>query len=151
MTEWELENLKALRTNYKTYRAMIEYCGDDLILNNDIMKELTGDGYYFELDSGDDMYYLNSEGDYITREEYEERLENGEDVREEFEDIYQYFIISARTAEYLARYTNELIYYCERLDLYLLAVTHFGTSWDGVPANWKDPEEEAKRGLDDDN
>ena len=31
-------------------------------------------------------------------------------------------------------HSDELIFYDEELDLYLLAVTHFGTAWDCVPA-----------------
>ena len=51
---------------------------------------------------------------------------------------FSIFIISDSDAERLSEYTNELVYYCEPLDLYILGVTHFGTPWSGVSANWKD-------------
>lgn len=106
-------NLKAKRT---TYRDMIEFCCDSLVLNNEIMPELINKGFYFETENGID---------------YDE--EN--DV---WADVYQNYIISGSDAERLEEYTNEIVYYCYELNLYILGVTHYGTSWDGVPANWKD-------------
>ena len=49
--------------------------------------------------------------------------------------IYQYFIITKYTANKLLAHTKELIFYNEGLDIYLLGVTHFGTSWDYVPTD----------------
>lgn len=111
------EDLKKDRT---TYRDMIDFCCDNLILNNDIIGNLFEKGFYFEFENGSDY---DEENDL-------------------FVDVYQYFIIGAYDAERLEEYTNELVYYCEDLDLYVLGVTHFGTPWNGVPANWKDSIEE---------
>ena len=47
-------------------------------------------------------------------------------------EIFQYYIISSHTAVELQEHTNEVILYNEGLDIYLLGVTHFGTSWDYV-------------------
>ena len=47
-------------------------------------------------------------------------------------EIFQYYIISSHTARELQEHTNEVILYNEGLDIYLLGVTHFGTSWDYV-------------------
>ena len=63
-------------------------------------------------------------------------------TKDYYYDVYQYFIIDDRDAERLKEYTNELVYYCEVLDMYILGVTHFGTPWNGVPANWKDDDNE---------
>ena len=57
-------------------------------------------------------------------------------------EVFQYFIINDSDAERLSEYTTELVYYCEPLDLYILGVTHFGTAWGGVPASWKDDDNE---------
>ena len=65
-----------------------------------------------------------------------------EEESEEYFDVFQYFIIGQQDAERLEEYTNELVYYCEELDIYLLGVCHFGTPWNGVSANWKDNVEE---------
>lgn len=110
------EFLKELKENRKTYSDMIDFCCDDLILNNYIMEELSKNGYYFDLYCGTD---------------YDEENDT-------YFDIYQYFIISERDAERLSEYTNEIVFYNEQLDLYLLAVTHVGMRWDYVPANWKE-------------
>ena len=111
------EDLKKDRT---TYRDMIDFCCDSMILNNEIIPALMHKGFYFEIENG---------CDYDEEEDY-------------YYDIYQYFIIGASDAERLEEYTNEIVYYCEDLDMYLLGVTHFGTPWSGVPANWKDSIEE---------
>ena len=42
-------------------------------------------------------------------------------------DIYQYFIIN--DPDTWNKYTNYPIYYSYDLDMYLLGVTHWGTSW----------------------
>ena len=103
------ELLKDLRNKRKDYRAMIEFCCDCMILNNTIINYT-----FFECYCGNDY---NEETD-------------------EMVDIYQWYIISESDAERLAEYTNEIVYYSEELDVYLLGVSHYGTSWDYVPSNW---------------
>lgn len=110
-------NLKSERT---TYRDMIEFCCENMILNNDIIPNLSSKGFYFDTFCGTD---------------YDEE----EDV---YFDVYQYYIIGSSDAARLEEYTNEIVYYCEDLDMYILGVCHFGTPWNGVPANWKDEIEE---------
>lgn len=110
------EVLKTLKETRKDYEAMIDFCCDGLVLNNDIMPALISSGFEFDIYCGTDY---NEEDNYYL-------------------DVFQYFIINDRGAERLSEYTNELVYYCEPLDLYILGVTHFGTPWGGVPASWKD-------------
>ena len=74
----------------------------DVILNNNLM---TIDGLEWELVSGEDSYGC---------------------------DVYQTYIISESGYQFLNRYTDEIVYYNEELDLYLWGITHFGTSWDYV-------------------
>ena len=114
------EVLKTLKETRKDYRAMIDFCCNDLVLNNDIMPALISKGFEFDIYCGTDY---DEENDYCL-------------------DVFQYFIINGRDAERLSEYTNELVYYCEPLDLYILGVTHFDTAWNGVPANWKDSDNE---------
>lgn len=56
---------------------------------------------------------------------------------EEEATIYQYYILDEYGADELSHRTNEYIIYCKELDLYLLCVTHFGTSWVAVNSSWK--------------
>lgn len=68
-----------------------------------------------------------------------EYIENGSDYDEEndyYIEVFQYYIIDPGTAERLKDHTNELIYYIEKLDLYVLGVTHWGTAWDYVAAEF---------------
>lgn len=50
-------------------------------------------------------------------------------------DIYQDYIISEYGFEFLSEYTDELVFYNERLHVYIWGVSHFGTSWDYVLTN----------------
>lgn len=132
------EFLKELQEERATYKGMIDFCCDNLILNNCIIEELTKQNFYFNIYCGDDTEYQNADGEYITQEEYFKLEEEGEQIYSNYVEIYQYYIISEYDAERLAKYTNELVYYNEDLDLYLLGVCHYGTSWDYVPSNWKE-------------
>ena len=57
---------------------------------------------------------------------------------DEFTEIYQYYIIEASFAEYLARATDEIVFYNNDLDLYVWGITHFGTSWSYVYTDVKE-------------
>lgn len=61
-----------------------------------------------------------------TAEDWE--LVNGEFDRAVFQD----YIISEYGYEFLEKYTDELVFYNEKLDVYIWGITHFGTSWDYV-------------------
>ena len=51
-------------------------------------------------------------------------------------EIYQYYLFdcSSYDLERIQEDTDLLVFYSEKLELYVLGVTHFGTSWDYVPA-----------------
>ena len=76
----------------------------------------------------DDCYILNNTiTDKFDFDFLDESLYDDEDLT-----IYQYYIISEYTADKLQKHTNEIILYNADLDMYLLGVGHFGTSWDYV-------------------
>ena len=98
----------------ETYASMIDYCcGGQLILNNSISE--------FEFDNWEELA-----GSIY------------DDDNKEYEEIYQYYIITESAALRLAKLTDETVLYNAKLDMYLLAVKHYGTSWNMVPANWKE-------------
>lgn len=49
-----------------------------------------------------------------------------------YPEVFQWYIISDGGADILKDYTNEIVYYCETLGVYVWGVTHYGTSWDYV-------------------
>ena len=51
---------------------------------------------------------------------------------DEYYEIYQYYIISEYGYQFLADHTDGIVFYNERLDVYIWGITHFGTSWDYV-------------------
>lgn len=95
-----------LEHGYLDYRTLARIVGDCVLNNNVYMYA----GYEnWELVNGEEE---NEYGDYY--------------------EVYQYYIISDYGYSLLERYTDELIYYHEELDMYLWGITHFGTSWDYV-------------------
>ena len=95
------------RVDYRTFAKAVS----DMVLCSDIISELNQYGYYWEQVSG------------------------YEDGYEDSHEIFQYYIISEYGADILKRYTDEIVYYNEKLDLYLWGIDHFGTSWDYVLTN----------------
>ena len=94
-----------LENGYLDYLTLSKIVGD-CILNNNLIEETRFIGW---------------------------ELVNGDDYKEdEYEEIYQYYIISESGYEILSRLTDEIVYYNEALDVYLWGITHFGTSWDYV-------------------
>lgn len=59
-------------------------------------------------------------------------LYSGNVEEDNYFEVYQYYIITESGARFLEEHTDELVYYHERLDMYLWGITHFGTSWDYV-------------------
>lgn len=85
----------------------------DHVLNNSIFELGQGIGYGWELVNGLDFDY-----------EEEEIIEEPE--------IFQWYIVSDSGAQIIQDYTNEILYYHDKLDIYLWGVTHWGTGWDYV-------------------
>lgn len=64
------------------------------------------------------------------------RLENGSIDISNSDEIYQMYIIDANFASRLITHTNELVFYHTKLDVYILGVTHIGTKWSRVDAEY---------------
>lgn len=103
----ELENkIEEMNTRVDDIRAT-DY--EDENIKEDLLEDLT-----------EKIRILETEKEELEREEYE------------YPEIFQYFIISDNGANILKDYTDEIVYYCETLDVYVWGVTHYGTSWDYV-------------------
>lgn len=62
-----------------------------------------------------------------------ETMMDWEIVTGEFKDaIFQDYIISEYGYKFLSEYTDEIVFYNEKLDIYVWGITHYGTSWDYV-------------------
>ena len=122
MTDYIKDIMQDIIDKRTSYAEMVEFCADDLILNNYIQNALENAGYYFDIYCGD-FYEADDEDQQYPAE------------------VYQQYIITSQAADRFAQYTNEIVMYNEECDIYLLCVTHYGTSWTGVPANWKNIDE----------
>lgn len=110
-------------TEIITYMELARRVGD-MVLNN-YVRQHSDDFEAWELTNGTDSYC------YVHEDE-EECQKHDEDCDYEYHDIYQDYIITSSGAEYLERNTNEIVYYNEKLDMYIWGITHYGTSWSGV-------------------
>lgn len=95
----------------------------DAVLNNTIIS-LPEFCDYWELENGSDYTYYDADGNEV---EPGEDYENCEPV-----EVYTWYIISEAGAEILKDFTNEIVYYNEKLDIYLLGIQHFGTAYSNV-------------------
>lgn len=117
---------EALKAGYVDYSTLAK--SFDAVMNNDIIN-LPEYADYWVIESGSDITYYDADGNEV---------EPGEDYEtEEYDEVYQWFIISPQGAEILEDCTNELVYYNEKLDIYLWGVKHWGAMWSGVMTDIK--------------
>lgn len=119
----------------------------DAVLNNDIMN-LTYDIGYWEqvsgtVDNSEEIEELEEKRDELEEEnesghhkllkinEINEQIKELENEQDESPEVFQWFIVDDWGAK-LLQDISEVVYYNEKLDMYLWGVTHYGTSWDYV-------------------
>lgn len=119
------------------------------VLNNDIMS-LTYDIGSWEqvsgiIDNTDEIEELEEKRDELEEEnennpsqileneinEINEQIEELESEQDDEPEVFQWFIVDEWGAR-LLQDINEIVYYNDTLDMYLWAVTHYGTSWNYV-------------------
>jgi hypothetical protein len=62
-----------------------------------------------------------------------ETMVDWEIVTGEFKDmIFQDYIITEQGYKFLEEHTDEIVFYNEKLNIYVWGITHYGTSWDYV-------------------
>ena len=124
----------------------------DAVLNNDIMS-LTYDIGFWEqvsgtVDNSEEIEELEEKRDELEDENDEspsqileneinilnEKIEELENEQDEQPEIFQYFIVDDWGGR-LLQDINEIVFYNEKLDMYLWGVTHYGTSWEYVLTN----------------
>lgn len=141
---------------YVDYRTLAS--AFDAVMNNNIMGDLENAGFYFDpvqdgsSDYSDEIDELREAADALRDQSTEktdaadEAEEAGdaaeaEKLRTEADDleaeqnppeIFQFFIVDDAGAEIIQEWTDDPLFYCEALDLYIWGVTHWGTSWDYV-------------------
>ena len=116
-----------LSKGYLDYRALANIVGN-LILNNDVWTATEPEDW--ELVSGEDCYGIDIDGN-----ECDPHSDECYDIG--YYDAYQHYIISESGYNFLKEYTDEIVYYNNELNIYLWAITHYGTSWDYVLTNIK--------------
>lgn len=121
LNDYELENK---RLSYKTMANTF-----DAVLCNSIPE--VDPTIWDNVECGELCDYFNADGDYITRDEYDELCENGEECEECYKEIYQYYLVGS-DALWVLKKANELVLYSELLDCYVWCVDHYGTGWDYV-------------------
>jgi hypothetical protein len=66
--------------------------------------------------------------------EADKKEERADDLEAEQDppEIFQFFIVDDAGAEIIQEWTDDPLFYCSALDMYIWGVTHWGTSWDYV-------------------
>lgn len=125
---WEKVNLYNIDsgTSIRCVYSQLFRPASSLLLCNDIVK--VDNELYDYLENGELWRYYDAEGNEVEEDDDYES--------EEAVDIYQYYLIDDLTARDLQGHTDEIILYSEMLGLYVLGVTHFGTMWCGVDAEY---------------
>lgn len=126
----------------------------DAVLNNDIMLLTCNIGYWDQIsgtiDNSDEIEELEEKRDELEEQnesspsqileneidEINEKIEELESEQDDEPEVFQWFIVDGWGARLLQE-INEIVYYNEKLDMYLWGVTHYGTSWDYVLTNIK--------------
>lgn len=121
-----------LEHGFLDYRTLAQ-CFDAVLCNN--ITEI--DEFLFDnIESGSFWEYFDQDGNEISEEEHDQILGVGGFAEERQKDIFQFFIVSDN-ALYLLKEAGEIVFYSEKLDVYVWDVTHYGTCWDYVLTNIK--------------
>ena len=115
---------KKIRCNYSQL-----FRDDDVLLLCNNIREVD-DSIFDNVEGGELYWYEDEDGNELTEEEVEER--GWENVNQIDHDIYQYYLIDNMLAHSLINHTDNIVMYSDKLDLYVLGVTHCGTSWSYV-------------------
>ena len=132
---------------YVDYATLAE-CFD--AVSNDNIMSLTCDiGSWKQasgtIDNSDEIEELEEKRDELEEEnenspsqileneinEINEQIEQLESEQDKEPEVHQWFIVDDFGARLLQE-INEIVYYNEKLDMYVWGVTHYGTSWDCV-------------------
>ena len=115
------------------YACLREAIGDCVLCNNmekrlyETMDIASDPDTLFEIEYTEEEFMENEE----LKEEYEDYYDYFEENKEMY-DIYQWYIITDSGAQLLMCETDEIVFYDEELDVYVWAITHWGTGWDYV-------------------
>ena len=121
------------RVDYRTLSKAF-----DMVLNNNIVSIVDYGGGYWDVVNGCEYWYEDGDGNSLTIDEYDNlEYEEQQKYYECYSEIYQYFIISELGYNILSEFTDEIVFYNEKLDMYVWGVTHWGTAWDYVLTNIK--------------
>lgn len=125
----EDRNEEEKRTGKASYFSVINRYFSDLVLCNNI--EELDPSIWDNIETGDIAYYVDNEGNYKTREEYENDETGTIDIY--YDEVYQYFLcnLSRWDLDYIRDFKSDsiIVSYSDMLDCNVLMVTHWGTSW----------------------
>ena len=112
-----------------SYRTIIEYFCGDIVLCNDIIEQ--DESVYDNMIQEDATKYYNENGEEISEDEYYE--DDNAYAENNTREIFQYYLcnLSDYEKEQLQK-AGVILSYSNMLNLDVLCVDHWGTSWDYV-------------------
>lgn len=93
------------KVDYRAFASSFNH-----VLNNEITRFMFGETFYFDIVNG---------------------CEYDEDT-EEYKEIFQYYIVDDFGAREIMENTEDTLWYCEDLDMYVWGIDFYGTSWNYV-------------------
>ena len=147
------EEEKNCYKNIASYQRVVDrFIGNNMVLCNNI-ENVDNNLLCNKICGFDDYDDIKKEELEKLKEEYKEELENERETlenleymaeeyaKEEENNFFEYYIIdiSNWNLEYLkkCKQTTLKIMYSELLDIYVLGVNHFGTSWRKIDSDFK--------------
>ena len=131
----EKRNKEEKTTGKASYFSVIDRYINDLVLCNNIAE--VDPSIWDNIETGDLYYYLDKNGNYKTREDYEND-ETGT-IEEYSDEVFQYYLcnLSQWDIDSIKDFKSNsiIISYSGLLDCNVLLVTHWGTSWEYVPTD----------------
>lgn len=114
---------------YASYRTIVERYIGDILLCNDIIK--VDESVYDNMILENETKYYNENDEEITEDEYYD--DDNAYCENNTPEIYQYYLcdVSADYKEELKEY-GLIFSYSDKLELDVLCVDHYGTSWDYI-------------------
>lgn len=127
----EIDELRNAADELETQADDLEAEADDLEQDADDADDAGNKDHADELRKQADELRKNAEQ---ARNDAEKKRDDADDLESEQEppEIFQFFIVDDAGAEIIQEWTDDPLFYCSALDLYVWGVTHWGTSWDYV-------------------
>ena len=121
--EMELQNMNYLVDTDDVKTWISEYANDDFLMD------------FFDYDDNKhDIYNLTNDDLQLVKDDYCMDIIDDLDLYNYYDDIYQYYIIDDYSSDLFIELEYP-VFYSNALNVYVVGITHLGTSWNYILTN----------------